>query len=183
MQAFPTVYPCSTKKDLMKQVTDVHKVLMEFYKSIPDDVFNSKGLPDGWSPKGNALHVIGSNNGFGLWLTIPSSVLKYFFKPRKIPHTIEELKATNRFGISNYGRYKESKPLSPEKREKIIQAILDSADKLNRRIDKHTDSDLDNLLGLYDGMSLKTLVYFLLKHNIHHTNVVRLRLEESKKNT
>ena len=61
----------------------------------------------------------------------------------------------------------------------LLKLIESSAHKMNKHISKRTDEELDNLRGLFGGMTMRTFIYFLLKHNVHHTNIVKLRVEES----
>lgn len=181
MQTLPTVYPCKTKEELQKQVLDVHQSIADFYRSLPDDIFGCRAIPDGWSVKRNMKHVISTNFIFGVWIGLPTSILKIFGKPKAKQPTIDEIVATNRLGITNYGRYENSKSANPEKKSLLLNKIMASAEKLNKQISKHTDEELDNLPGLFGvgGTSLRTLILFLIKHNIHHTNIVKIRMEES----
>jgi hypothetical protein len=177
VKTLPILYPCKTKEELFKQVLDVNQAIADFYKSIPDDIFSGKAIPDGWTVKRNMKHVISTNANFGMWIGFPLFILKLRGKPKSKQPTIEQLDPTNRHGITNYGKYEKSNP-NPKEKEKLLLLIRSSAEKLNRQIAKRSEEELDTLSGLFGGMSMRTFCYFLLKHNLHHTNVVRLRLEE-----
>ncbi len=177
VQKLPTIYPCKTKEELFKQVLEVNQAIADFYKNIPDDIFASKAIPDGWSVRRNMKHVISTNANFGIWVGLPPFILKLWGKPKASQPTIEQLDPTSRHGITNYGKYEKSNP-NPKEKAKLLLLIQASAEKLNGQIAKRSEEELDTLSGLFGGMNMRTFCYFLLKHNVHHTNVVRLRLEE-----
>ncbi len=179
MQTLPTIYECKTKEELYKQVLDVHKAIADFYRSLPDDIFGCRAIPDGWSVRRNMKHVISTNFAFGVWVGLPSFILKIFGKPKAKQPTIEALDPTNRHGITNYGRYERTKSPNPKKKEMLLRLIEKSAHKLNKQISKRTEEELDLLKGMFGGMSMRTFIYFLLKHNVHHTHVVKLRIDNS----
>ena len=113
-----------------------------------------------------------------LWFGLPSFLLKLRGKPKLEQPTIEQLDPTNRHGITNYGKYQKNNSANLQEKAKLLQMILSSAEKVIRQISKRSEEELDSLPGLFGGASLRTFCYFLLKHNVHHTNVVRMRLEE-----
>jgi len=109
---------------------------------------------------------------------LPSFLLRLFGKPKAKQPTIEELNPTNRNGITDYGRYERSNSFNSKAKEMLLSEIEISAVKLNKQIDKRTEEELDSFRVIFGGMSLRTFIYFLLKHNLHHTGVVRKRLEK-----
>jgi uncharacterized damage-inducible protein DinB len=177
VQTLPTIYQCNSKDELKTQVINVHKALAEFYKNLPDEIFESPAIPDGWSVKRNMKHVISTNNLFSILIGLPRFLFKLLGKPKSDQPTVEKLDPTNRHGITNYGNYTKSTSRHIQRKEKLLQAIIVSAEKINKAIDKRTEEDLDKLPGPWGGMSLRTFILFTLKHNVHHTNVVRLRIE------
>ncbi|MBP7281662.1 MAG: DinB family protein [Leptospiraceae bacterium] len=179
MQTLPTIYECKTKEELYKQVLDVHQAIIDFYRAVPDEFFGSRAIPDGWTVRRNMKHVVSTNISFGFWVGLPSFILKLFGKPKTKQPTIEALDPTNRHGITDYGKYEKSNSANPKKKEMLLKLIESSAHKMNKHISKRTDEELDNLRGLFGGMTMRTFIYFLLKHNVHHTNIVKLRVEES----
>ncbi|HMV42061.1 MAG TPA: DinB family protein [Leptospiraceae bacterium] len=176
MQTLPTIYPCKNKEDLAKQVIEVHKSIAEFYRSIPDEYFSGDAIPEGWTVRRNMKHVISTNGSFGFWIGLPKFIFKIWRKPSAKQPTIEQLEPTNRRGITYYGKY-EKNQANKEEKEKLLELINASAAKVASQIQKRTEEELDQFAGVFGGMSLRTFCYFLMKHNVHHTNVVRLRLE------
>lgn len=178
MRTLPTIYPCKNKEEISKQVIEVHKAIADFYKNIPIEYFTNDAMPEGWSVRRNMKHVISTNSSFGLWIGLPKFILKIWRRPIQKQPTIEQLEPTNRRGITNYGKYeKNATTYLEEQKQKLLQSIEASAEKVTRQISKRTEEELDEFAGLFGGMSLRTFCYFLMKHNVHHTNVVRLRLE------
>ena len=134
MQTLPTVYPCKSKEELSKQVLDVNKALADFYKNLPDELFSSKAIPDGWSIKRNMKHVISTNASFGLWIGLPTFILKLRGKPNANQPIIEALDPTNRHGITNYGVYEKSNSSDSGKKDKLLNLIQSSAEKVNSKM-------------------------------------------------
>lgn len=178
MSVLPTIYQCKTREELKTQITDVHKSLAEYYKSLPDDLFESIAIPEGWTIKKNMKHVVSTNGNFSVWIGLPCFFLKLLGKPKPKQLTVEQINPSNRPGITNFGKYGAPSSPKPKKKEKLLKAIICSAEKLNRAIDKRTEEELDTFCGPFGGMSLRTFIHFLIKHNIYHTNVVRSRLED-----
>lgn len=177
VETLPTIYACKTKEELCKQVLDVNKSLANFYKNIPDEYFSSDAIPEGWSVRRNMKHVISTNITFAFWLGLPPFILKLRGKPKKNQPTVEQIDPTNRHGITYYGKYEKSKSFNPKQKEKLLALIESSAEKVVKQIQKRTEEELDTYAGLFGGGNLRTFCYFLLKHNVHHSNVVRQRLE------
>ncbi len=176
MYTLPTVHFSDNKEDLLKQVRYVHKEIVEFYKSTPDELFSTNPIPEGWSIKRNMKHVISSNKIFSIWIGAPRSFLKLFGKPKKATPSVDKIIPTNRLNITDYGKYSKNSPFPPGEKEKLIQGIFASAEKVCQAIEKRTDEELDSFCAPFGGVNLRTFCHFLLKHNIHHTGVVRTRL-------
>lgn len=176
---FPVVYNCKTKEDLLRQISEVNDVIVEFYKKVPLNIPQKDAIPDGWSLKKNMKHVINSNNFFSKFIGLPKFLIKIFGKPKNPQIPLEKISPTNRPNITDYGKYTGKENFSTGEKEKIIQNILKSSEKLKNSVQKRTEEELDGLSGLFGGMSLRTFVLFILKHNLHHVNVARLRLLNS----
>lgn len=179
MIALPVVCACKTKEELIKQVKEVGNALVQFYKELPDELFSSPAIPDGWSIEKNMKHIVKSNNGLGLWIGLPKSVLKMRGTPNKEQPPVQELRPTNRPELFDYGQYAEPSKPNPFQKDFLLKRLRHSFEKLIPKIEHRTEEELDTLPGLFGGMSLRTFVYFLLKHSIHHTSVVRVRVANS----
>jgi uncharacterized damage-inducible protein DinB len=176
MIALPIVIECKSKDEIIQQTMDVNRAIFNFYKEVPDNLLDSPAIPDGWSIKKNMKHVISTNNGLGrIWFSLPNFLLKLWFKPRIPQINIEKIDPTNRHGITDYGRYFPGRSHFEEK-EKLLSQILTSSEALCETINKRSEEELDSLPGPFGGMSLRTFAYFIMKHNLHHTGVVRTRL-------
>ncbi|MBE7412444.1 MAG: hypothetical protein L6Q54_07970 [Leptospiraceae bacterium] len=173
--SLPEIHSCSNKEDLLKQIIDSHQALVNFYKEIPSTIFQDGAIPDGWSVKKNMKHVISSTNLFTLYLKLPKFFMKIFGKPKKNQKPIEEVVPTNRPNIKDFGKYTTAEIYKPREKEKIIQGILDSAEKLKKSVEKFSENELNNL-SVFLGISLRNFILIVLKHNIYHVNVARTRL-------
>jgi len=179
MTQFPNVEYNENKEDLIKQYNLINDFLYEFYKSTPLEYFNSKGYPEGWSVKRNLKHVISSNYSFGKWIGAPSSFLKLFGKVRKPHLLVDKIKPTNRNGITDYGRYLKSENNKQEEKDKLLQQLNESNAYICGKINKRTEDELNEFRGFFLNNNLKMFCLFVLKHNLHHSNVVNLRLKSS----
>ena len=179
MTQFPTIVYSESKEDLIKQYISVNDFLYKFYKETPLEYFNSKGFPEGWSIKRNLKHVISSNYSFGLWIGAPSFFLNLFGKIKKSHHSIEKINPTNRNGITDYGRYLKSENNSQKEKDKLLKQLNESCDHICRKIEKRTENELDEFRGFFLNINLKMFCLFVLKHNLHHSNVVNLRLKST----
>ncbi len=176
MQNFPVVCECPTKAKLTQQVIDIHSFLAEYFLSIPEDLFTVEPEPEGWSIKENIQHIVTINNWSAVYIGMYRPILALFGKASVNQLKPEEIIPTNRKNVLNYGKYSyKTKPYL--KKSILCEKILSSAQKLNFAIEKRTEEELDTFVVPILKMSLRTFVYFLLKHNLHHANVVRLRLE------
>lgn len=179
METLPIVHDCKTKEELIEQANSVHKAIAEFYKNIPDNLFNGEAIPDGWSVKRNMKHVVSTNVFFAKWIGLPAFILKRFPKPSEKQLNAQTMVVTNRKGITDYGKYNTSRHPHLFLKEKLLKAISASNEKLCRAINKRTEEELDSLPAPFGKMTLRVFILFILKHNVHHTNVVRLRVEQS----
>ncbi len=177
MKQFPTVTYSETKEELIEQFISVHDFLYEFYKETPLGYFNSKGFPDGWSIKRNLKHVISSNYSFGIWIGIPTFILKLFGKIKKAHYNIDKVHPTNRKGITDYGRYLKSEKNSQLEKDKLLSQLKESCEHICKKIDKRSEEELNELRGFFLNMNMRMFCLFVLKHNLHHSNVVNLRLK------
>lgn len=179
MNTLPTVHYSETREDLIQQIRDIHHAIVEFYKQTPNELFSTRPIPEGWSIKGNMKHVISSNKIFSSWIGAPGWFLKIFGKPKKKPLPIEKIVPTNRLNVTDYGQYTKHSPAKPGEKEKLIEGIYASTEKLIQAIEKRTDEELDTFRSPFGGHNLRTFCHFLLKHNLHHAGVVRTRLTSS----
>lgn len=174
--SFPTIVTCGTKAEILAQLAKTQESLIEFYKSVPADRWNSAGTPEGWSPARNAKHVASTYRFFGTWIGLPAWFLRLLGKPGP-QKPVEELSPTNRPGIKDYGFYRPGKPVPDAERSRLLSLIEETGQRFQQKIESRSEEELDTLKGAFGGMSLRVFSLFVLKHNIHHTNVARLRLE------
>lgn len=176
MNPFPKVLSSETKSELIQQVKEVNDFLFQFYKDSPDLLFESSAIPEGWSIKRNLKHCTSSNYIFGWWIGLPVFILKLFGKPKNHHISIEAIKGTNRFGISDYGKYIESIQTNPIDKQKLLEEFKKSSEYFIKKIDSKSIEELNSLKAMFGGYSLRMFCLFTLKHNLHHTNVVNIRL-------
>lgn len=176
MIVFPSVIASKTKLELIQQVMDVNDFLFQFYKDSPNHLFLSNAVPDGWSIKRNLKHCTSSNIYFGWWIGLPPLFIKLLGKPKKDKVSIERIRATNRFGITDYGKYLPGEEVKAEEKTKLLDEFIKSRDYFIKKIESKSEIELNSLKSPFGGYSLFNFSLFTLKHNLHHSNVVNIRL-------
>ncbi|MBI3396672.1 MAG: DinB family protein [Spirochaetia bacterium] len=174
----PVVKHSATKQELLQQIDDVHNAIMDFYRDVPDDIIMSSADPEGWSVVRNMKHVASTNKLMSRWVGMPGGLLKLLGRPKKPGLKVEDLVPTNRPNLREYGRYHTHEKSHPEVKARLLEKIAASVTRLKHAVDKRTEEELDIRRAPFGGMTLRMFVHFVLKHNIHHTNVARTRLEE-----
>ncbi len=177
MKSLPTVHSCPTKEELLQHLDELTHSVADVLREIPGEKLFSKGEPEGWSPARNIAHVAKTNRLLAKWIALPRFLLKLLGRPGKPKLRVEEVSATNRPGITNYGIYHPSDAVPPGKKERLIQDFIASGETLKKAVSKHTDTDLDSMRGAWGGMSLRVFALFAMKHAVHHIGVARSRLE------
>lgn len=177
MRTLPKIAASGTKDELSVQIDTVHQAIADFYREIPEEMLFSEAEPEGWSPARNMKHVISTNRSLSIWISLPAFLIKLRGRPSKIQPGVDKISPTNRPGIIDYGKYPRPGKIDAKKKEEMLAEIIQSAEKVKKAMAKWSEEDLDRLSGLFGGYSLRTFVHFLLKHNLHHTNVVRARFE------
>lgn len=177
MKALPQVHSCPTKDELLRHLDEVAHGVADVLREIPDEKLFSRGEPEGWSPAKNIKHVSNTNRLMARWIALPGFFLKLLGRPGKPTLRVEDMSATNRPGITNYGVYPPSAPVPPGKKEALIEEFLCSSEALKKAVSKRSEADLDSRKGAWGGMSLRVFALFAMKHSVHHIGVARARIE------
>lgn len=177
--SFPQIHSSPTKAGIISQIESTQKALLDFYRSFPDDKLNSPGVPEGWSAARNMKHVVSTYGYFGVWIGLPKWLLRLFGKPGLVK-PVEEQSPTNRPGITDYGTYPGKHPATPGQKEKLLARIEESGNKFRAKVESRSEEELDSFKGPFGGMNLRVFALFILKHNLHHTNVAKLRIEATE---
>ena len=176
MIVFPSVHVSETKLELIQQIKDVNDFLYQFYKDSPNQLFFSNAIPDGWSIKRNLKHCTSSNFTFGWWIGLPPFFIKLLGKPKTVNVTIESIRATNRYGITDYGKYLPVNDFNTDEKNKLLDEFIKSKDYFIKKIESKSELELKSLRAPFGGSNLFNFSLFTLKHNLHHSNVVNIRL-------
>jgi uncharacterized damage-inducible protein DinB len=177
MLNLPKLQLCNTKVELISEMQRIHKELINYYLQIPEEYYFAKSIPDGWTVIRNIKHLASTTYLFNLLLKIPKPIKKLFGKPRSKPIDLDRLVVSNRPLMHDYGKYiKINREVKNLDKTKYTDLIQNSVNKLVSTIETYTDEELDNIKGALGSMSTKDILHFLMKHNIHHTNVTRQRI-------
>ena len=177
MLNLPKLKACNTKLELIEEIQRVHKELIDYYLQIPAEYYFAKSIPDGWTVIRNIKHIASTTMLFNFLLKIPKPIKRLFGKPKTSLIDIDKLIVSNRPLMYDYGKYiKISKYNKSIDKTKYTDLIQISSDKLIKTIETYSDNELDTIKGALGAMNTKSVLHFLLKHNIHHTNVTRQRI-------
>lgn len=176
MYVLPKVTEVYSVREMQNQILSVHNSLAEFYTASPDELFNVQPIPDGWTIRKNLQHTISVNNMAKILLNLWKPIYKILGKPKKQP-TLEQILVSNRLNVSDYGYYPKEIQKSGTDKKNLITRLLLSAEKIKDSLNSKTENELEQTCSPFYGMNLKNFIYFVLKHNIHHANVVKNRLE------
>ncbi|MCX7999839.1 MAG: DinB family protein [Leptospiraceae bacterium] len=177
MYILPEVVEVKTIQEMQKQILDIHNSLAEFYSQTPDELFQVQPIPEGWTIKKNIQHTISVNGMAHFILSLWKPIYKLFGTPKNPQPQLHQILVSNRTNINDYGYYPKEMKNYGKKKQILIKKLVSSCEKLANSLNFMTEKELEDLASPFYGMNLKNFIYFILKHNIHHANVVRIRLE------
>jgi hypothetical protein len=174
---FPVITISENKADLIKQIEDIYSFFNEFFLSIPLGYYSKNAIPEGWKIETNIKHLVTTTYLATYWLNAPNFFLKLFgvYKPKKIK--IEKKMVTNRPGLDDYGKYIliEEVKFTQENLDNYLLKLKKSKDKLILSIQNRSDEEMYKFKFPLGGLNLIGLCLLLLKHNLHHCQVVNSR--------
>jgi hypothetical protein len=177
MRSLPELVYSKDKNELINQMDRIHRELAEFYRELPLNRINLPADPEGWSARKNLHHITAINRLIAGYIGLPVWLLRLRGKPPSDARKFEDIVPTNRPRISDYGTYRQGKALDPQQRDRDVSDFLESAQMLARATGGKTEEELDSLQSPFGGMTLRMLAHFALKHSLHHSSVVRFRME------
>lgn len=176
MRSLPHVIFSDTREKLLGQIEDVHIAILEFFREVPDDLLLAPAEPEGWTALKNMKHIASTNRVMSFWIRMPAGILRIYGRPTEPQPRVEDLVPTNRPFVKDHGCYRMHCICEHSRVERIRNQIIRSTEILKRAVGRRSEEELDRLKGPFRGMSLRTFVHFVLKHNLYHTGVVRERL-------
>ena len=174
----PEIIFSKTKDDLLQQIDHVTGKIAEFFAILPADKLLVGADPTGWPAVKNLKHITSVNNVMAFYIGLPSLILRLLGRPLHCDLAVEEMLPTNRPLVSDHGRYTTGKPIDAPALDALIQNYRKSGQKLKKSVSLKSEDELDSLKGLFGSMSLRLFAHFALKHSVHHSLVVKERIEK-----
>lgn len=172
------------KKDQIKEaLTSSYLNFTNNISSLTKDEFEY--APESkWSAGQQMEHLIKSTSPLSKGLSLPKFIIRYKFgKANRPSKTFDQL----------VERYKEklalggvaSAPFSPQKidfkqKEKLISQLQANIKSINQKLDKWTETQLDELIfphPLLGKVTVREMMYFTIYHADHHRNLIKIYLK------
>ncbi|MCB1179942.1 MAG: DinB family protein [Leptospiraceae bacterium] len=179
MKSLPIINDSFTKQELFNQIDRYVDEIAAFYESLPLEIFRSKNTEKGWSIEKNLKHITSSTKAFAFLLKFPKFLLKLLGKPRNPSLSVKNFDPPTDRPDAVLGKYVGKHGITEEERIKLIDNWKKVNIKFKAIIDKYSEEELDSINTPVSGYSLRQFVLFTLIHNVHHSNVVRKRLEDT----
>jgi hypothetical protein len=163
----------------------VHSV-SEYVRQLSNEQF-SFSPPDKWNAGQQLDHLIRSIKPLNLAYALPGAVLKLRFGVANRPSKtyaglVEKYESKLAGGGKASGRFiPETVPY--ESKDKLCSKYEKEKEKLNKKISRMEEDDLDRyilphpLLGM---LTLREMLFFTIHHNYHHLNLMKTYLTKSK---
>jgi hypothetical protein len=167
-----------SKSEIIEGLTAKWSEITEVIEAVSEDEFTSKSNPNVWSLAEEFDHVLKSASAVSSAMKVSSIALRWKFgKPNRPLRSYEEC----------YQRYFEKlklvsgKPIAPSTftssdgqffdKQQMLDHWISTLTKLDQRINKWTDKNLDRVLlphPLLGKMMLREILYFTHFHTEHH---------------
>jgi hypothetical protein len=135
-----------------------------------------------WSAGQNLDHLIRAIKPLQLAYSLPKFMLRMMFgKANRPSKTYDELVAKYKAKLAAGG--KASGPFIPpvitfDTKEKLINRYISQKEKLNKKIEKQSETDLDKYIlphPLLGKVTMREMLFFTIYHNEHHLNLLKSR--------
>lgn len=172
--------------ELIEQFNNAKNELLEFYTSIPENIFFSKP-ENGWSPQENIKHLYSATFVLALFIRKELKFLLLLFgrgnSKKSIPEIIKiyNNKLNSGSGAGFFSPLFASNIIDIGKKNSEIKSLIDSIQELINVLPSWTEEELDNtnivhpILGI---LSVREMLYFSLYHLYHHSSKVQMRLNK-----
>jgi hypothetical protein len=168
-----------SREELSAALRNNHEQFVATIRSIPAKD-QQTALPGKWSPAQIAHHLLLSIRPVALAFGLPAVVLRLLFgKANRPSRTYDELVARYQRKLAEGGRA--TRPFVPSAAVQVAAtraAISNNIDQLARRVNRFSESELDQLLlphPLLGKLTLREMVYFTIYHAHHHERQINPR--------
>jgi hypothetical protein len=175
-----------TREEIVKNLNNEVLFAATFFKSVEQEKFFTRPLPEKWSPAENAEHLVLSVKPLILAFSLPEFVLRWVFgKPNRLGRTFDELvekyKAKLAAGGKATGPFIPKKFATHDNRGAAIHRFVNTYSRFAAKVNRWPDDQLDRYLlphPLLGKLTLREMLYFTVYHVSHHHNQVRRLLAD-----
>jgi DinB superfamily len=174
-----------TKQEIQSSLQTNHVDFIAYISGL-SDIDYLFSLPQKWSGGQQLDHIYKSVQPLTLALFVPSWILKLWIgKANRPSKTYEDLVSKYQQKLSQGGAAPgkfipekailEKKPILINKLNKVVQILVG-------RLEKYTESDLDNLIlphPLLGKITLREMMYFTIYHVQHHQKIIAETLSKN----
>lgn len=165
-----------TKPEIQKLLVENYGSFLATLRPMPE-VQAHMAAPGKWSPAQQAEHLVKSVRPVTLAFTLPKFLLPMIFgKANRPSRTFDELVAKYQAKLASGGTA--SRPFVPgvpRNLNRVYRRLGGTVDRLQRRIDRFTENELDTLIlphPLLGKLTLREMLYFTAYHARHHQHAI-----------
>jgi hypothetical protein len=168
-----------TKTELKQNLTNNHQAFVDYVNILSTDEF-LYAPADKWTAAQQLDHIYKSVKPLTQGMGYPKFVLKWKFgKANRPSRTYDEVVAKYNSKLALGGRATGQfvpAVIGVDKKEMLNKLILDSVQKLNTRLDRFSESEMDTMIlphPLLGKITLREMMYFTMYHVAHHEAIIK----------
>lgn len=173
-----------TKLDVKLKLTNNHQAFVDYINSLTTEELLYAPV-DKWTAAQQLDHIHKSVKPLTQGMGYPKFLLKWKFgKANRPSRTYDEVVKKYNSKLALGG--KASSPFVPaitgvEKKEMLSTLILKSVQKLNNRLDRFSESEMDNMIlphPLLGKITIREMMYFTIYHVEQHKEIIKRELDK-----
>jgi hypothetical protein len=171
------------RQQLSDKIEESHRAFIHYINTLTDEEFVSS-YNNKWSAGQQLEHILLSLTPLTQAFMLPGFIIKvYFGKANRPGKTYDEL--VNKYvtklqaGGQATGNFV-PKPVSLSQKEKLVKAVNNAVNKLNRQINSFSETQLDQLIlphPLLGKLTVREMIYFTIYHVEHHHHLIQRDLK------
>jgi hypothetical protein len=172
-----------TKDILTQKLDENHQSFIQYIRSLSNDALLYAAI-DKWTAAQQLDHIYKSVKPLTQAMGFPKFIIKWKFgKANRPSRTYDELieKYNNKLALGGRATGQFVPPvISTDKKEGLIKLILESVHKLNKRLDRFSEVEMDNMIlphPLLGKITLREMMYFTIYHVAHHEAIIKRDLK------
>ncbi|TAF68313.1 MAG: DinB family protein [Cytophagales bacterium] len=174
-----------SKTDLIRNINKQYTQLLTYVEGFSKEDFLYKPSPEKWNAAQQAAHLLSSIKPLLLAFSLPTFVLKIMFGKAQNPsksesEIIKQYQAKLSEGAKASKEYI-PKEVSWEERSDLIANLHNTLEKLQKKINHYSESQLDACLlphPVLGKITLREMLYFTRYHAEHHQKSIENLFEK-----